>query len=146
MLSSFRCAIAGIIHTIKHERNLRIHLCMMIYVLFFAWFGEVPKGQIPILFVCFGMVLTAELFNTAIERICDLVHPEQHPTVKLIKDVAAGAVLFSAIMAAAAGLWIFLDPAVLFTVISKFLEHPYIPLLLAVSLAFSLFFCKAKKS
>ncbi|MBQ3055232.1 MAG: diacylglycerol kinase family protein [Oscillospiraceae bacterium] len=146
MLNSFRYAVSGILHAIKSERNLRIHLCMMGYVLFFAWFGEVSSRQIPILFVCFGMVLTAELINTAIEQICDLVQPDKHPAVKIIKDIAAGAVLFSAIMAAAAGLWIFLDPAVFLTVIAKFLESPYIPVLLAVSVAFSLLFCKAKKS
>ena len=146
MCKSFRYAFAGITYALRHERNLRVHLCVLVYVLFFAWFGQVPSTQIPILFVCFGIVLSAELTNTAIERICDLVHPEEHPLVKIIKDVAAGAVLISAIMAAGAGLWIFLSPAVLFTVISKFLESPYIPILLAISVIFSVIVCKVKKS
>ena len=145
MFNSFRHAFSGIALAFRQERNLRIHLCMTVYVLFFAWLGNVPSSQIPILLVCIGMVLTAELVNTAIDCICDLVHPEKHPLVKIIKDVAAGAVLISAITAACAGLWIFLSPAVLFTVISKCLETPYIPILLAISVVFSVFLCKTKK-
>lgn len=144
-MKSFRYAFAGILQALKTERNLRFHFCMTAFVLFFAWYGEVPPHRVPILFICIGAVLTAELFNTAIEALCDLVHPERHPAVKLIKDVAASAVLCTAISAAAAGLWIFLDPAVLDAVCSKFRETPYIPLLLAVFAAFLLFLCKVKK-
>ena len=143
---SFRYATEGILHAIRNERNLRIHLCTIAYVLFFAWLGEVPSQQIPVLFVCFGLVLCAELFNTVVERLCDLVHPDKHPSVKIIKDVAAAAVLIAAIMVAAAGLWIFLSPAVFLTVISKFFENIYIPILLVISLVLAYFFCRTKRA
>ena len=144
-MKSFRYALAGILHTLKTERNLRIHCSVAVLVLFFAWYGEVSARHVPILFVCIGSVLTAELFNTAFERLCDLVHPEQHPAVKVIKDVSAGAVLVSAIASATAGLWIFLSPAVLFTVLSKFSEAPYVPVILVVFTVFLFYFCKGKK-
>lgn len=145
LLQSFRRAAAGILSVIRSERNIRIHLSFLCYVLFFAWYGQVPARQIPILFLCFGMVLSAELFNSAIEHFCDAAHPEYDPTVKTIKDIASGAVLLTAIAAAIAGLWIFCAPSVLLTVLSKFLESPYIAVLLGLSLIPIFLFCKGKK-
>ena len=144
-MNCFRYACAGILHAIKTARNLRIHLSVTAFVLFFTWYGEVSVRQIPILFFCIGSVLTAELFNTAFERLCDLVHPDMHPAVKVIKDVAAGAVLLSAIASAVTGLWIFLSPSVLFTVLSRFLDALYVPVILLVFAVVLFFFCKGKK-
>ena len=58
--------------------------------------------------LCFGMVISAELFNSAVERLTDLAHPDLHPLAGKVKDIAAGAVLVTAIAAAAVGLIIFL--------------------------------------
>ena len=57
--------------------------------------------------IVIGLVWAAEAFNTALESIADAAVPEQHPKVRDAKDAAAGAVLVSAVAAAAVGLWIF---------------------------------------
>ncbi|GAA0443113.1 hypothetical protein GCM10008983_20350 [Lentibacillus halophilus] len=64
--------------------------------------------QWSILMLASGMVLTAELINTAVEKMMDHLTPEFHPCTKVVKDMAAAAVLVSAVFAAAAGLFIFL--------------------------------------
>lgn len=56
-----------------------------------------------IVVLCIGVVIAAELFNTAIERLVDLVSPERHPIAGFVKDVAAGAVLLCAVAAAIVG-------------------------------------------
>ena len=58
--------------------------------------------------LCFGLVLAAEGFNTAIERLVDLVSPDYHPIAGDVKDVAAGAVLICAIAAAIVGMIVFI--------------------------------------
>lgn len=144
LLQSFRCAMRGIHSVIRRERNIRIHLCVLCYVLFFAWFGQVPASQIPILFVCFGLVLSAELFNSAIERICDRVHPEFDRAIRAVKDIASGAVLIAAVMTALAGLWIFCAPSVLLPVIHKLFTQPLYLIALVVSLVPVFLFCRGE--
>lgn len=56
-----------------------------------------------IILVCISMVTTLEMVNSAIEKLCDVVSPNYHPTVKVIKDMCAGAVLIASIIAAMAG-------------------------------------------
>lgn len=145
LMRSFASAARGVLSVIRTERNIRIHLCFLCYVLFFAWFGQVPSTQIPILFLCFGLVLAAELFNSAIERICDRVHPEFDRTIRAVKDIASGGVLVSAIMAALAGVWIFFSPAVLLPVLHKLFAQPVITLLGILSLIPAYLFCRGKK-
>jgi diacylglycerol kinase (ATP) len=70
-------------------------------------FGITPT-EWCIVTLCFGMVLAAEGFNTAIERLVDLVSPDYHPIAGDVKDIAAGAVLICAIAAAIIGMIVFL--------------------------------------
>ena len=72
----------------------------------YAWQGTRTEWTVVIL--CFGVVIAAELFNTAIERLVDLVSPERHPVAGQVKDIAAGAVLVCAVAAAIIGLIIFI--------------------------------------
>ena len=144
LLQSFRCAARGIVSVIRAERNIRIHLSVLCYVLFFAWFGQVPAFQIPILFLCFGLVLAAELFNSAIERICDRFHPEYDRSIRAIKDIASGAVLIAAVMAALAGLWIFCAPSVLLPVVHRLFVQPLSLVALVLSLIPVFLFCHGK--
>lgn len=111
--ASFRAAGRGVGHALSHERNLRIHLCAAAYVVIFALLGDVDAWVWPTLFLCFGLMIGAELVNTAVERLCDKMHPGYDSAICIIKDLAAGAVLVCALCAAAAGLCIFLHPAVL---------------------------------
>ena len=102
---SFGYAFEGIFAVIKKERNMKIHCCMMALVIAAGLFFQISA---LVWCVCFGLIMSLELVNTAVEAVVDLVTEKRHPLAKLAKDAAAGAVLIASIMAAAAGLIIFI--------------------------------------
>ena len=125
---SFRAAWHGLCSVVRRERNFRIHLVVSAYVLAFAWLGRVSGAQLALLFACIGLVLALELVNTAVETLCDRVTTKQDEQIGKVKDFAAAAVLIAALMAAAAGLAIFLSKPVprsakAFAQFKKFLLH-----------------------
>lgn len=111
-LNSFRCAFRGIAQAVKTESHLRFHIVVMVAVISLGYLLTLSVSEWLCCIICFGLVITAELINTAIETTLDLLHPEQHPMVKRAKDIAAGAVLVTAIAAAIAGLVIFLPKGI----------------------------------
>ena len=104
---SFGYAFNGIVKTVKNEHNFWIHLVVMLMVIAFGFMFQVSVTEWVFLVFSIGFVLAAEIFNSAIEVLVDLVSPEQNPKAGLAKDIAAGAVLISAITAAIIGLLIF---------------------------------------
>jgi diacylglycerol kinase len=106
--SSFRYAFAGLAYCFRTQRNFRIHLAIAILA---AIIG-VLLGLSFIEWAVFGatvvIVLSAEMINTMIEALVDLVTAEYHPLAKIAKDVSAGIVLLTAIGAVVVGLLIFL--------------------------------------
>jgi diacylglycerol kinase len=86
---------------------MRIHFLAALGVLLFSLWLPLTKVEILILFVCILLVIVAELINTAVETVIDLVTRDFHPLAKVAKDVAAGAVLLSAGMSVVVGLSIF---------------------------------------
>lgn len=106
--SSFRYAFEGIFNTIKAERNIKIHLTVTVLVVIFGIALHISETEWFICLILFGLVISLELVNTAVEAVVDLVTQERRPLAKKAKDAAAGAVLFSAIMAAIIGCVIFL--------------------------------------
>ena len=107
LFSSFKYAFSGIFAVIKKERNIKIHLLAMILVSIFGFIFKLSTTEWLICLILFGVVLSAELFNTAIEVTVDLAMPEKNEKAKLAKDAAAGAVLILAIFAAIIGIIIF---------------------------------------
>ena len=81
---------------------------MMVLVILAGLFFQISAVEWCICFVLFGLIMSLELVNTAVESVVDLVTEERRPLAKLAKDAAAGAVLLASIMAAVAGLIIFL--------------------------------------
>lgn len=104
----FRHALNGILAAIKDEYNLKIHLVAAISVVTFGLILKVSLTEWLFLVVAIALVLVAEFFNTAIEKLCNQISTESHPQLGLIKDIAAGAVLVAAILAAVVGLIIFI--------------------------------------
>jgi len=104
---SFGYAFKGIWSGIMSETHIRIHLVMMILVVLFGWILNISFYEWLICFLCFGVVIGAELFNTAVELLVDLISPQKQPVAGKIKDIAAGAVLVTAVFAAIIGLLIF---------------------------------------
>jgi len=107
-LKSFGYAWSGVITFIRTEHNIRIHLLAMLAVIVSSFFFKITSLEWVVVIFCFALVLAAEAFNTAIEYLCDVVQPEFNHTIKKVKDIAAGAVLISAIASAIIGGIIFI--------------------------------------
>lgn len=106
-LRSFGYAWKGIRCCVGKEQNLSFHLIATVLVVIAGWQLGITRTEWAILLLCIGMVIAAELFNTAIEKLVDLVSPGRHPLAGQVKDIAAGAVLVCAAAAAMVGLIIF---------------------------------------
>ena len=112
-LRSFRYAFAGIVLLFREEHNAQIHATITVLVVVAGVVLRVSPVEWAVLVICIGVVLAAEAFNSAIERIADYLTLERDDRIRDIKDLAAGAVLLCAIAAVAVGCVIFL-PYVLF--------------------------------
>ena len=108
LYKSFGYAFEGIFTGIKKERNMKIHCLAMLCVVAAGFVFRISVSEWCICLILFGMILSLELVNTAMEAVVDLVTEERRPLAKLAKDAAAGAVLIVAIMAAIAGMIIFI--------------------------------------
>jgi len=107
-LNSFKYALKGIVINFKEEANFRFHLFAAIVVICAAFYFKLTKVEIAIIYLCIGVVLSAEAINTSIENLTNLVSPEKHELAGKTKDSAAAAVLIISIAAAAVGIIIFL--------------------------------------
>ena len=107
LYKSFGYAFEGIFTGIKKERNMKIHCLTMLCVVAAGFVFRISVSEWCICLILFGMILSLELVNTAMEAVVDLVTEERRPLAKLAKDTAAGAGLIAAIMAAGVGLLIF---------------------------------------
>lgn len=108
LLKSFCCAFSGTGILFARERNAQIHLAILCCVVAAGFFFSLTALEWMIIVIVSGLVFAAEAINTSIEILADVVSPERHPQIKLVKDIAAGAVLLTAIAATIAGLIIFL--------------------------------------
>jgi len=102
-LGSANCAIEGILHAVSTQRHLRYHFFSAAFVLFFSYVLGVSRTEFLILALSVIAVLLAEMFNTAIEVIVDIVSPEKTEKARIAKDIAAGAVLITAFGVAVIG-------------------------------------------
>jgi len=99
--------VEGFLFGIKTQRNMRIHLVIAAIVLLCCYAFRISRTELLFVLLSISMVITCELINTAIEKAVDTATQEYNPTAKIAKDVAAGAVLFSALNAAAVGIIVF---------------------------------------
>ncbi len=105
---SFGFAFSGINHAIRENRNMQIHLVVAALVLAAGFFFRIQKDEFVDLIVMIILVLSAEMINTALEEMTDLITSEHKQEAKIAKDVAAGMVLVVSIGAAIVGIYIFL--------------------------------------
>ncbi len=102
-LFRLRCAVAGVAHALRAEHSLRFQgTALLAVVAALLWLRPGAVWSALLLLASFG-VLAAELFNTAIERLADHLHPQRHPEIRIVKDCAAGAVLLAVLGALAVG-------------------------------------------
>lgn len=108
LLKSFYHAGEGIYSAFLSERNMKIHVAVMLIVIFSGIYFGISFQEWMICIILFGVVISAEIMNTAIETTVDIAMPEKHPKAKLAKDLSAGAVLVLAFISVIIGLMIFL--------------------------------------
>lgn len=113
MNKTFANAFNGVQYFFKNERNGKIQAGTAILVLIAGFYLKLSSTEWIIILVCIAAVIGLEMLNSAIEQLCNLVHKEYHPSIKIIKDMAAGAVLFAAVISATAGLIIFLPKIIM---------------------------------
>lgn len=106
-IRSFRYAFRGLAFLIQSQHNARIHLVLTCVVVTVGYLLRISITDWCLLIVAMSSVWVAEALNTAIECLTDLVSPDIHPLAGRAKDVAAGAVLISAIAAATVGVLVF---------------------------------------
>jgi diacylglycerol kinase len=105
---SFKYAFEGLRSLFRRDHNIILHLVATIVVIALSIWVKVTTAEALVLVFSIGFVWVAELFNTAIEKIMDLISMQRHPQIKFIKDVSAAAVLIASITAAIAGCIIFI--------------------------------------
>ncbi len=113
-ISSFRHAWNGFRWFLSTEQNGRIHLIITALVIALGVYTQLTLMEWSLVILCIGLVISGELFNTALEKVCDFVSPEYHATIGKIKDMAAAAVLILSISAGLIGLAIFLPKLISF--------------------------------
>ncbi len=100
-------SVNGILQMLRSERNFQLEiLALLINIFLIVYLKLSPEHAAIIFLVCFA-VLSAEMLNTAIEKICDFVHPDFSDRIGLIKDFSAGAVLLLAFVSVIIGLLIY---------------------------------------
>lgn len=97
LIYSFGYALKGLAATFKTEQNFRIHTLAVLVVVATGIYFDITPTQWAIQLIVCGMVLTAELLNTASEKLIDKLHPQHDPIIGKIKDTLAAAVLVCAI-------------------------------------------------
>ncbi|MBL7930579.1 MAG: diacylglycerol kinase family protein [Bacteroidia bacterium] len=106
--NAFVYAFSGLWQVTKREAHIRIHLLATVLVVSAGFYFGLSSVEWVCICACIALVFCLEIINTAIEKLCDLVMPDQHPTIKYIKDISAAAVLIACGFAVVTGLIIFL--------------------------------------
>lgn len=122
LLRSFNFAFQGLVSSVRHQRNMRIHLILGFLVLIIGIFLNLSRLQLVAIFAAVALVFITEMINSAIEAVVDLVTDQIDPRAKTAKDLAAGAVLIAAINAL----------VVAYLVLSDRLTHVSLDLLTAI--------------
>ena len=106
-LLSFTYPIKGLKYAYRNEQNLAVEVGIALIVLIAGFLFKISLSEWGVLALTIGMVISGELFNTAIEAVVDLVTEEYHPLAKVAKDTSAAAVFIIAIVSIVVGIVIF---------------------------------------
>ncbi len=106
-IESFMHAFRGVAVVLRSEHNAWIHALATLAAIALGFALKIDRGDWLAVSLAIALVWTAEILNTAIERLCDVVSPEDHPGVRQVKDVAAGGVLVSAVGALIVAILVF---------------------------------------
>jgi len=109
LLSSFNYAFQGLVYVFSRQRNMRVHVSVAVLVLLGSLFFDLTRTELLAVFFAIVLVFIAEMLNTAIEAVVDMVTSSFDPKAKIAKDVAAGAVLVAAVNSLVVAYLVFAD-------------------------------------
>lgn len=104
---SFTYAFEGLVGLLRSEKNMWIHLAATIIVILAGIYKDITSVDWCFITIAIGLVWISEAFNTAMERLCNVVTKDLHPVIKQVKDISAAAVLISAVIAILIGSFVF---------------------------------------
>ena len=107
LLRSITNAIRGLCMIFKSERNFQIEVFALLINIFLIFYFHLSTLDAVLIFMVSFMVLSVEIINTAIEKICNFIHPEYDKRIGFIKDIAAGAVTLMAILSVIVGIFVY---------------------------------------
>lgn len=108
-INSFNHAIAGFIHAIRTQRNMQIHLAAAIFVLCFSLFFDLNRIELSLIIIAISLVIFAELLNTAVEIIIDILTQDYSFKARIAKNISAAAVVIAAANAIFIAYLVFFD-------------------------------------
>lgn len=108
LIKSFGHALKGLKLLFSSQRNAVIHLFLMFCAIVMGFMFQISNSEWIMIIFCSALVIAAEAFNTALEKMADAIHPDKHDGIGNAKDLAAGSVLIMAIAALIVGIIIFL--------------------------------------
>ncbi|MBU0633759.1 MAG: diacylglycerol kinase [Candidatus Omnitrophica bacterium] len=148
MTESFNYSIEGFMYVLKSQKNMRLHFLLAVIALLLGIYFNFTKLEFMILVLTITFVFLAEMINTSMEFVIDLITPEIHPLARIVKDISAGAVLVAAVNSIFIGYLLFLAhlPTKTFQTTLDYIRHQplhitFISLLLVVAVVI---FSKAK--
>ena len=106
-IAGFGHAFRGLWYALRTQGNARVHVSIAILAILMGVVLHISAVEFAMVFVAIIVVFIAEMFNTVFELCIDLASPDFHPLAKIAKDVAAGAVLLSAMLSIVIGLFVF---------------------------------------
>lgn len=139
-LKSFGYAFYGIFSALKEEGHLRFHFVAAVYVIVFSFFFDLSAAEFAAVLLIIGAVISAELFNTSVERLSDKITTDFDVDIKFIKDVCAGAVLVLAAAAVAIAFTVFFKPDKIKAISLHIINNPLLLILFILSLIISVAF------
>ncbi len=124
LVKSFGYAISGVWYCIRTQRNFRFHMVAALTVLILSRFFQLTEIETVLLAFTILFVMICEMINTAIEATVDIYCKTYHPMAKIAKDVAAGAVFLSAVIAVAVGIVLFWKPDIIWSILQFAADTP----------------------
>lgn len=107
LLRSFGYAIEGFQYAFRSDQNLIIHILTAVVVISLGIYFQISRFELITLSIMVVLVLIAEMMNTSIEKVVDLITTDHHPSAKIAKDVASAMVLLTAVSAVIVGILVF---------------------------------------
>lgn len=113
MKQKFMPAIHGFVHALATDQGVKIQCLLGLVTIIVSWFFNFDLLRWSIVFLCIGLILSLELLNTAIESLCDFIHPDKQQQIKHIKDIAAAAVFIGCVFVAIVYLLIVIEKGII---------------------------------